>query len=116
MTGFPLSSASIAPANAIQFSISCCPEYSIWSRLRLRQVLQSAWGIASNRMRSPSWSGHRYPFFGDRKQCDQLEEATSATRYGDFASTSATAAPTSMQRQGCGEGGWPDSPSAPGGP
>src|SRR5438270_4739021 len=116
MTGFLRPNASIAPASAIQFSISCCPEYSISSSVRLRQVPQSPRQIASNRKRSPSWSGQREPCFGDRKQCDQLEDATSATRYGDFANTSAIPAPTSIQRRGCAEGGSPDSPSGRGGP
>jgi hypothetical protein len=42
---------------------------------------------------------------GDRKQCDQLDEAINTTRHGDAAKTSATALPTVMQRHGCGDGG-----------
>jgi len=40
-----------------------------------------------------------------RKACDQLDEATTATRHGEAANAAATAAPSSRHRAGIGDGG-----------
>src|SRR5262249_30843468 len=90
---------------AIQFSISCCPAASRSFSERVRQALKLPCDKVSNMKRSALWSGHRYPLVGDRKQCDQLDEAMTATRHGEPAKVSAMAAPTSMQRHGYGDGG-----------
>src|SRR5439155_20368210 len=50
-------------------------------------------------------SGWSRWFFGVRNACDQLDEATSATRHGLLAIPLAAARPRPKQRQGAGDGG-----------
>ena len=71
----------------------------------LRHTSQSPATSASYSRWSDSTPGYIRACLGTRNECDQLDEATSATRHGLWAAARATAAPSWKHRQGCGPGG-----------
>ena len=102
----PVPASSTAPSRQNQLSISCCPERSTpasvaschgaWSPLDERRRRARGRRRSSGYIRQPSsW----------RNPCDQLDEATSATRRSLSRAARATARPTSMHRRGDGLGG-----------
>src|ERR1700738_2628365 len=95
----------MAPIRQNQFSSSCWPLSSIWASVEERQVPCWRSLSASTSVRSATLSGYRNECLRVMKACDQLDEASGATRHGLPASARAQAAPRSKQRAGGGEGG-----------